>query len=61
MKPRLAVLVGATFVILALALYGVPRALGGHVDFAGVTMLLFLSVGMALLFYVLAASSPRGE
>ena len=38
-----------------------PISVGGHVDFAGMTMLFFLSVAMTLLFYVLLAGSPRGE
>ena len=61
MNPRLSILVAATFLVLAAVLYGAPRALGGHIDFAGVTMLAFLSVGMGLLFFVLAAGTPRGE
>jgi hypothetical protein len=61
MNPRLAVLVGVTFVVLGVTLYLAPTVFGGHVDFAGVTMLLFLSVAMSVLFYVLAAGAPRGE
>ena len=61
MNVRLAVLVGAVIAVLAGALYGAPAAFGGHIDFAGVTMLLFLAVAMSLLFYVLAAGAPRGE
>lgn len=61
MNPRFAVLVGITFVIDALIYFGAPKAFGGSIDFAGVTMLLFLSVAMTVLFYVLMAGSPRGE
>jgi hypothetical protein len=61
MNPRISVLVGITFVVVGAVYYGAPLAFGGHVDFAGLTMLLFLSVAMTLLFYVLLAGSPRGE
>ncbi len=61
MNPRFAVLVGITFVIVGAIYYVAPVTLGGHVDFAGLTMLLFLAVAMSLLFYVLLAGSPRGE
>jgi hypothetical protein len=61
MNPRISVLIGITFIVVGLVYYFAPIALGGHVDFAGLTMLLFLSVAMTLLFYVLLAGSPRGE
>ena len=61
MNPRISVLIGVTFVIVGAVYYGAPVAFGCHVDFAGLTMLLFLSVAMTLLFYVLLAGSPRGE
>ena len=61
MNPRVAVLIGITFIVVAAIYYTAPYAFGGHVDFAGLTMLLFLSVAMTLLFYVLLAGSPRGE
>ena len=61
MNPRISVLIGITFIVVGLVYYAAPAAFGGHVDFAGITMLLFLSVAMTLLFYVLLAGSPRGE
>ena len=61
MNPRISVLIGATFLIVAGIYWAVPTIVGGHVDFAGVTMLLFLGVAMTILFYVLLAGSPRGE
>ena len=61
MNPRISVLIGITFIVVGLVYYFAPIAFGGHVDFAGLTMLLFLSVAMTLLFYVLLAGSPRGE
>ena len=61
MNPRISVLIGVAFLVAGGALYVAPTILGGHVDFAGVTMLLFLGVAMTMLFYVLLAGSPRGE
>jgi hypothetical protein len=61
MNPRISVLIGITFILVGAVYYLAPVALGGYVDFAGLTMLLFLSVAMTLLFYVLLAGSPRGE
>jgi hypothetical protein len=61
MNPRVSVLIGITFIVVGGVYYGAAAAFGGHIDFAGVTMLLFLSVAMTLLFYVLLAGSPRGD
>jgi hypothetical protein len=61
MNPRLAVLIGVTFVIDAAIYYTFPYVFGGYIDYAGITMLLFLSVAMSILFYVLLAGSPRSE
>jgi hypothetical protein len=61
MNPRLAVLIGVTFVIDAVIYYFFPYVFGGYIDYAGITMLLFLSVAMSILFYVLLAGSPRSE
>jgi len=61
MNPRISVLIGATFFTVAGIYWAVPTIVGGHVDFAGITMLLFLGVAMTMLFYVLLAGSPRGE
>ena len=61
MNPRLAVLIGVTFVIVATAYYLAPTVFGGHVDFAGLTMLIVLSAAMTIMFYVLIASLPRGQ
>ena len=59
MNPRVAVLIGVTFIVVGIAYYVFPIAFGGHVDWAGLTMLIALSVAMSLMFYVLLAGSPR--
>ncbi len=61
MNARISILVGITFVVVGVVYYAAPTVLGGHVDYAGVTMLLFLAVAMTLLVYILSAGSPRGE
>jgi hypothetical protein len=60
-NPRLALLIGLTFLIDAAIYYGAPRVFGGHIDFAGLTMLIFLSAAMSIMFYVLLASTPRSQ
>jgi hypothetical protein len=57
--PRNAALVGIVFLVIGVAFYVVPAYGGWHVDYAGVTMLLFLGVAMALMAYVLVAGSSR--
>ena len=61
MNPRVAVFIGITFVVDAIIYWTFPYLTGAHIDYAGITMLLFLSVAMTLLFYVLLAGSPRSE
>ena len=61
MNPRISVLIGITFIVVGTVFYSAPVVFGGYVDYAGLTMLIFLSVAMTLLFYVLLAGSPRGE
>jgi len=60
-NPRVAVLIGVTFIIVDVVYYAAPVLFGGHIDWAGMTMLAFLAVAMTLLFYVLLAGSPRSE
>jgi hypothetical protein len=60
-KPRLAFDIGVTFIVVAIGYYAGAQYLGGHVDFAGVTMLIALSAAMSMMFYVLMAGPPRGE
>ena len=59
MKPRVALVVGITFVLVAAVYYIAPVAFGGHVDYAGITMLLALAVAMSVMFWVLIAGTPR--
>ena len=61
MKPRLSLLIGGTFIFVGAVYYLAPTVWGGHVDFAGLTMLIFLSAAMTIMFYVLMASTPRGQ
>lgn len=57
--PRNAALVGIVFVVFGAIFWAVPTYGGWHVDYAGVTMLVFLGVAMALMAYVLVAGSSR--
>ena len=57
--PRNAALVGILFVVIGAIFWAVPTYGGWHVDYAGMTMLLFLGVAMALMAYVLIAGSSR--
>ena len=59
MKPRVALFVGVTFAVVAAIYYFAPSAFGGHVDYAGITMLLALAVAMSVKFWVLIAGTPR--
>jgi hypothetical protein len=58
-KPRLALLIGVTFVVVGVAYYASQKAAGGLVDIAGVTMIIALAAAMTIMFYVLLAGSPR--
>jgi hypothetical protein len=55
--PRNSIFVGLIFVVIAIIYWAVPTIGGWHVDYAGVTMLLFLGVAMSLMAYVLIAGS----
>ena len=57
--PRNAALVGILFVVVGVVFYVVPYYGGWHVDYAGVTMLIFLGVAMAIMAYVLVAGSSK--
>ena len=57
--PRNAAAVGLVFIVVAVLFWAIPTFGGWHVDYAGVTMLLFLGVAMAIMAYVLVAGSPN--
>jgi hypothetical protein len=57
--PRNAALVGIVFLVIAIVFWAVPTYGGWHVDYAGVTMLVFLGVAMGLMAYVLVAGSGK--
>lgn len=57
--PRNAALVGIVFVVIGAIYWSVPYFIGGHVDYAGVTMLAVLGIAMALMAYVLVAGSSN--
>ena len=54
-KPRLTLLAGALFIVLAVVYGALSR------DWGGVTMLAALGIAMALMAYVLVVGSPRGD
>jgi hypothetical protein len=57
--PRNAALLGIVFLVIAIVFWAVPTYGGWHVDYAGVTMLVFLGVAMGLMAYVLVAGSSK--
>ena len=57
--PRNAALVGILFVVIGVIFWAVPTYGSWHVDYAGVTMLIFLGAAMALMAYVLVAGSSK--
>ncbi len=57
--PRNAALVGIIFVVIGVIYWAVPYFVGGHVDYAGVTMLIVLGIAMSLMAWVLVAGSPN--
>ena len=59
MHPKRAALVGLVFPLIALAYFGLTTALGGTVDFAGLTMLLALGVAVSLMAFVLASGAAK--
>jgi hypothetical protein len=57
--PRNAAAVGIIFVIISAIYWGLPYFGKFHVDYAGVTLLAILGIGMALMAYVLVAGSSN--
>lgn len=56
---RNAIIIGASFAVIGIVFFAVPAIGGWHVDYAGVTMLLFLGVAMSIMAYVLTAGSSN--
>ena len=63
MRPRLAVFIGIAWVIDVIIYWAFPYVFGGHIDYAGMTMLFALSIAMSIMFYVLFAGrlATRGS
>ena len=57
--PRNAIFLGLIFVGIGFVYWAVPYSGGWHVDYAGLTMLIFLGAAMALMAYVLVAGSSK--
>lgn len=57
--PRNALVVGLTFVVVAILYAVLAPVFGYKVEFAGVTMLFALGIAMGLMAYILIAGSPR--
>jgi len=55
--PRNAIFVGLLFVAIGAIYWFVPYLVGGHIDYAGLTMLIALGAAMALMAYVLVAGT----
>ena len=56
---RNAIAIGALFVFIGIVFWAFPTFVGGHVDYAGVTLLLALGVAMSIMAYVLIAGTPN--
>jgi hypothetical protein len=59
MSPRRAALAGLVFVLIAALFVAFPSVAGGHVDLAGLTMLIALGAAMSIMAYVLFAGISR--
>jgi hypothetical protein len=57
--PRNAALVGILFVVIGILYWAIPYSGGWLVDYAGLTMLIFLGAAMAIMAYVLVAGSSK--
>lgn len=58
-RSRNAIAIGALFVVIGVIFFAVPTLGGWQVDYAGVTMLVFLGVAMSIMAYVLTAGSSN--
>ncbi len=57
--PRNAAIVGIAFIVVGAVFWAAPVLSGGHLDYAGLTLLVVLGISMAIMSYVLIAGSPR--
>jgi len=57
--PRNAALLGLLFIAIDVVYVVAPTLGGGHVDYAGATMLAALGIAMAFMAYVLASGTPH--
>jgi hypothetical protein len=60
LNPRRAAMVGLLFPVIAVIYFLAPTALGGSVDFAGVTLLVALGAATAIMAYVLFHGLAKG-
>ena len=56
-RRRNSILIGVTFVVVAIAYGGLAVPLGYHIEWAGVTMLFALGFALGILSYVLTSGS----
>ena len=56
-RQRNSLIIGATFVVIAIAYGGLAPVLGYHIEWAGVTLLGALGVALGVLSYVLSSGS----
>jgi hypothetical protein len=60
LNPRRAAAIGIIFPVIAVIYFAAPTLMNGHVDFAGVTMLIALGAAMSIMAYVLMAGQSKG-
>ena len=56
-RRRNSILIGVTFVVVAIVYGGLAVPLGYHIEWAGVTMLFALGFALGILSYVLTSGS----
>ena len=56
-RQRNSLVIGLTFVVIAIAYGGLATPLGYHIEWAGVTMLFALGFALGILSYVLTSGS----
>ena len=56
-RRRNSIIIGVTFVVVAIAYGGLAVPLGYHIEWAGVTMLFALGFALGIMSYVLTSGS----